>query len=145
MRPVTKNYKMHFGFNEPYPDNLKYLSSDGLHKGNDYLAVKGTHVSCAVDGILNFKGFKRSYGNCVIIKFFTGNLFTRKTYRVILAHLDSISIKKNIGEKVSKYEEAGISGDSGSASGHPHLHAQVDKLINGQWVPINPAFVFGAK
>jgi len=31
MRPVPKKYKMHFGFNKLYPDNLKYLTNDGKH------------------------------------------------------------------------------------------------------------------
>jgi len=145
MRPVAKNYKMHFGWNQPYPDNLKYLSSDGLHKGQDYLTPTGTTVIASVDGIVNFTGWKRGFGNCVYIKFFTGNILNRSIYRCILAHLYCINTELIVGQKINKWAEIGKSGDSGMAKNHPHLHFQVDQLINKLWVPVSPYFVTGDK
>jgi murein DD-endopeptidase MepM/ murein hydrolase activator NlpD len=143
MRPVPNRYKMHFGFGELYPPELQYLTSDKKHHGQDFLTPIGTTVGACVDGVVNFIGWKRGYGNCIYIKFFTGNILNRKTYRLILAHLSKITTDKKVGQKVSKYNNVALSGDSGMAIGHPHLHLEVQLLTNGIWVPVNPQFVTG--
>ncbi|OFY95234.1 MAG: hypothetical protein A2309_02895 [Bacteroidetes bacterium RIFOXYB2_FULL_35_7] len=144
MRPVPKQYKMHFGFGELYPPALQYLTIDGRHKGFDFLTPKGINVIASVDGILNFAGWKRGFGNCVYIKFWAGRWLRQTTYRLILAHLDKILIEKKINARIGKWETIGLSGDSGMALNHPHLHLQCDQLIQGQWIPVNPSFAIGA-
>lgn len=145
MRPVPKKYKMNFGYLEEYPDNLKWITKDGKHHGQDFLAPKGTSVIASVDGYMEFVGWLRGFGNCAIIRF-KGNAFDiRATFRVILAHLSHIDQKLNHGLKIRKWDEIGKSGDSGYAKNHPHLHIQVEKLKNGVWVHIEPSFVTGEK
>lgn len=143
MRPVLKQFRMHFGFNEAYPPELAYLTHDGKHKGFDYLTPKETRVFAPVDGVFNYIGWKRGYGNCIYIKFWSGWAFTRRTFRVILAHLSEEESSIVVGQKCTKGQLIGYSGDSGMAVNHPHLHVQVEELIKGTWVPIDPAFVVG--
>lgn len=153
MRPVAQKYDISLGYLEAYPDYLQYLTEDGRHHGVDYLTPRGTPVKCSADGILNYAGWLRGYGNVVIIKFSVGIFWGQRLYRIILAHLDSISIKKKIGERISKHEEAGLSGASGAIYYDPklkktrpffHLHAEVQQFIDKKWVTINPTFLIGA-
>lgn len=152
MRPVSKKYSVSLGWNIMYPEHLQYLTPTGRHAGLDFACPKGTSVIFSVDGILNFKGYKRGFGNCLIIKFWSGTLLWKKAYRLILAHLDSIVTEKNIGEKVGKWELAGYSGASGAYYYDPeikefrdfyHLHAEVQEKIGGMWTAINPSFAIG--
>jgi murein DD-endopeptidase MepM/ murein hydrolase activator NlpD len=133
---------MHFGWNEPYPANLAHLTSDGKHKGADYLVCIGTPVIASVDGIISEISETRDFGLHIIIKFTTGML-CKTYYHLILAHLSQIITKKTVGNKINKTEIIGLSGDSGSAKGHPHLHVQCNKLVKSVWVPVNPAFAIG--
>lgn len=142
MRPVNENYKMHFGFGEAYPPELAHLTIDGKHHGFDYLTPTGTEVFASVDGVINFVGWKRGYGKCIYIKFWTGKIF-KKTYRLILAHLSAIEPTLKVGQKIKKTKQVACSGDSGMATNHPHLHLQCEQLIDGQWIPVNPHFVTG--
>ena len=144
MRPVPKQFKVNFDFGLKYPPELQYLTVDHLHHGKDFACPKGIPVIFAVDGILNFKGFKRGYGHCVIVKFKTGILWSGKTFRLILAHLEAITTDRKIGQRVGKWESCGLSGDSGMAVGHPHLHVECQELKDGIWVAINPSFVVGS-
>ena len=143
MRPVPKIYKMHFGFGEDYPPELKSLTKDGKHHGFDYLTPSGTLGSAGVDGVLNHIGFLRGYGLAVIVKFWTGSLWWKKQYRVIMAHLSYILTLKRVGEKVKKTENLYITGDSGTAKGHPHLHVEVQEYTEVGWVAIDPSFAVG--
>jgi len=143
MRPCPIRYKITFPYGKIYPPEYQYLTADHKHHGIDYGTPIGTSVGACVDGIINFIGYLRGYGNTLIIKFFVGNIFNRKTYRLILAHLDKITTAKKVGQKISKFNNVALSGDSGMATGHPHLHLQVEQLIKGIWVPINPSFVVG--
>ena len=141
MRPCDKKYKMHFGFGEFYPPELRYLTHDQKHHGQDYSCPKGSRIFASVDGKLLAKEFRRGYGFCVIIGFHQG--FILKTqYRLILAHLERFLTKRCVGEKIGKHEVVGLSGNSGMSTG-PHLHAEVQVKTKNGWVACDPAFAIG--
>ncbi|MBN2057712.1 MAG: M23 family metallopeptidase [Candidatus Saganbacteria bacterium] len=136
MRPCP--HKMHFGYGERYPANLRNLTQDGRHHGQDFLTPKGTRIIACVNGVVNYKGWLRGYGLTLIIKFWVSG----KTYRLILAHLSRVTTSKKIGEKVKKTDIVALTGDSGMATGHPHLHLEVQVLWGGKtWRAVNPGFV----
>lgn len=152
MRPCGHNYHVTFGYNKKYPEELAHLTKDGRHHGVDFGTPLGTPILASVDGVLNYKGWLRGFGNTVIIKFWTGSLFNRQTYRVILAHLESITTEKKVGAKIRKFEIVGFSGATGAQYWDPakkivrpffHLHAEVQQLKDKQWEHVNPKFVFG--
>jgi murein DD-endopeptidase MepM/ murein hydrolase activator NlpD len=143
MRPCAKQWKITFPYGELYPPELQYLTADKKHHGIDYGCIIGTSVIAPVNGIVNFKGFKRGFGNCVYIKFWTGYWPLQHVYRVILAHLSQINEELVVGDRITKWTEIGKSGDSGMASNHPHLHCEVQDYIEGVWVAVNPSFVVG--
>lgn len=143
MRPVPKFYRMHFGFGVPYPTSLQHLTEDGKHHGYDYLTPIGTAGCAGVDGILNNKGYLRGFGQSIIVKFWTGSLWWKKEYRIILAHLYKITTDKMIGSKISKSELLYLTGDSGMAKGHPHLHIEVQLRTKNGWVAVDPKFAVG--
>ncbi|MFH1361046.1 MAG: M23 family metallopeptidase, partial [bacterium] len=136
MRPCPQ--KMHYGFGEKYPQHLRWVTKDGRHHGQDFLCPKGTSIIACVDGVVYDRSFHRGFGLSFWIKFWSGG----KTYRLILAHLSRITNRKKVGEKIKKTEMIGLTGDSGSAQGHPHLHLEVQVLWGGKsWRPVNPSFV----
>ncbi|MFA5034822.1 MAG: M23 family metallopeptidase [Candidatus Margulisiibacteriota bacterium] len=137
MRPCPQ--KMHFGFGEKYPPALRNLTVDGKHHGQDFLTPTGTPIIACVNGVVYDRSFHRGYGLSFWIKFFVAG----KTYRLILAHLSKITNQKKVGQKIGKTEVIGKSGDSGMATGHPHLHLEVQQLKNGAWAAIDPGFVTG--
>lgn len=142
MRPVAKQYKIGLGWNVPYPPELAHITEDGKHHGVDFLTPKGIPVIASANGIVNFTGWKRGYGWCVYIKFWQGWRFSRRTFRVILAHLSIINLNLIVGRKILKWDKIGESGNSGMATG-PHLHAEVQELKDNRWIPVNPDFLFG--
>ena len=152
MRPCEK--KMHFGFGEAYPPDLAHLTSDGKHHGEDYLCTTGTKIIACVDGVYYKKGYYGGFGFSVWIKFWSGWLWRRKTYRIILAHLITVYDNWKTGDKINKTDIIGLSGASGSATyfnpdtkkteSHPHLHLEIQELQkDGSWSAVNPKFVTG--
>ena len=89
------------------------------HLGVDYAAPTGTTVRSIGDGVVEFAGVQRGFGNVVFINH-------GKENTTVYAHLSKINVQK--GEKVSQSQTIGAVGSTGWATG-PHLHFEF--RING--------------
>lgn len=97
-----------------------------VHRGLDFKANYGDLVVSTAKGIVEFAGFKGSYGNLVIIKH--GN-----KYQTYYGHLSEIFVKKN--QEVEINFPIGKVGSTGRSTG-PHLHYEIRK--NGEIInPMN--------
>ena len=82
------------------------------HKGIDYAAPTGTPVRTVGDGVVEFAGNQRGYGNVIEIKHRDGK-------STLFAHLSRIGVQK--GQKVEQGQLIGAVGSTGFSTG-PHLH-----------------------
>ena len=82
------------------------------HKGIDYAAPTGTPVRTVGDGVVEFAGTQRGYGNVIEIKHRDGK-------STLFAHLSRIGVTK--GQKVEQGDIVGAVGSTGFSTG-PHLH-----------------------
>ena len=82
------------------------------HKGIDYAAPTGTPVRTVGDGVVEFAGTQRGYGNVIEIKHRDGK-------STLFAHLSRIGVKK--GQTVERGDIVGAVGTTGFSTG-PHLH-----------------------
>lgn len=110
---VTSNYGYRWG---------------AMHTGIDISGVKDKTIMAADNGTVTFAGWKKSYGNIVIIDHGGGI----ETY---YAHLSSISVEK--GQKVAQGQKVGVMGSTGNSTG-THLHFEIRK--NGK--ATNPSNAF---
>lgn len=94
------------------------------HNGMDMVS-KNRNIMAADNGVVEFAGYNRGYGNYVLIDHKNG-------YHTLYAHLSKINTKK--GAKVEKGEVIGVMGSTGHSTG-VHLHFEIHK--NG--VPQNPS------
>lgn len=103
--------------------------SGGVHRALDYPVPYGTRVQSAMDGTVTVAGWSATgFGWQVRVRYSNGNTG-------IYAHLSKISVR--VGQRVSKRQTIGYSGNSGNSSG-PHLHWEIRKY---SWVPLS-AFNF---
>jgi len=84
------------------------------HKGVDYAAPRGTPITAASNGKIEFKGVKGGYGNTVVIQH-AGN------YSTLYAHMMGFARGLKQGSSVQQGQIIGYLGQSGLATG-PHLH-----------------------
>ena len=96
------------------------------HHGVDYAARKGTRVSSARNGVVQYVGRKGGYGKTIIIKHQDG-------YKTLYAHLSRYAKGIRKGRYVKKSKLIGQVGSTGVSTG-PHLHFGLYK--HGR--PINP-------
>lgn len=82
------------------------------HLGVDFAAPTGTPVRVVADGVVQFAGWQRGYGNIVIVEH-------RNKQATAYAHLSKIMVRK--GEKVEQGLHIGLVGSTGASTG-PHLH-----------------------
>ena len=82
------------------------------HKGIDYAAPIGTPVRTVGDGVVEFAGVQRGYGNLI-------EIMHRNGKSTVFAHLSKINVRK--GQKVEQGEIIGAVGTTGFSTG-PHLH-----------------------
>ncbi len=82
------------------------------HKGIDYAAPTGTPIRTVGDGVVEFAGTQRGYGNVIEIKH-------RDNKSTVFAHLSRIGVQK--GQKVEQGDVIGAVGSTGFSTG-PHLH-----------------------
>jgi murein DD-endopeptidase MepM/ murein hydrolase activator NlpD len=90
------------------------------HKGVDYAAPTGTPVRTVGDGVVEFAGTQRGYGNVIEIKHRDGK-------STLFAHLSRIDVTK--GQKVEQGTVVGAVGTTGYSTG-PHLHFEF--RVNGE-------------
>jgi murein DD-endopeptidase MepM/ murein hydrolase activator NlpD len=91
------------------------------HRGVDYGAPTGTRVRATGNGVVNFAGWKGSYGNVVILRHPNG-------YTTLYAHLSGFGEGIRRGARVSQGQVIGRVGSTGMATG-PHLHYEFH--VNG--------------
>ena len=89
--------------------------SRGLHTGLDVATSSGTPVKAAAGGVVEYAGYKGSYGNLVVINHGGGI----QTY---YAHCSKIYV--NPGESVAQGQVISAVGSTGNSTG-PHLHIEV--------------------
>lgn len=82
------------------------------HLGIDFAAPTGTPVRTVADGVVNFAGWQRGYGNVIHIQH-------RQNKTTVYAHLHRIDVRK--GQKVDQSDQIGLVGSTGASTG-PHLH-----------------------
>ncbi len=97
------------------------ILGDRFHAGIDLKADIGTNIYSVSNGSVYASSVSSTFGNYVIIR--SGNLF------YLYAHLKS---KPNISGTISKGQLIGLSGDSGTAKGEPHLHLEVRKKTGNE-------------
>jgi murein DD-endopeptidase MepM/ murein hydrolase activator NlpD len=90
-----------------------------MHNGVDYAAPTGTPIRTVGDGVVDFAGVQRGYGNVVEIKHAGGK-------STVYAHMHSIAVRK--GQSVSQGQNIGTVGSTGWSTG-PHLHFEF--RVNG--------------
>jgi len=108
------------------------------HLGVDFAAPTGTPVRAVGDGVVEFAGVQRGYGNLVVLNH-------RNGHSTAYAHLSSIGVRK--GQRVEQGTLVGAVGSTGVSTG-PHLHFEFrdngvhkDPLTlarQGEAVPVSP-------
>ena len=93
-----------------------------MHRGLDFAAPKGTPIFAAGDGIIEFSGWKGTFGKYIRIRH-------NSTFKTVYAHLSKIYKKR--GTRVKQGETIGALGSTGRSTG-PHLHYEI--LFNGKQV-----------
>lgn len=104
-------------------DEYGYSRKTGVytiaHKGTDYRAEEGTHVTAMNRGVVRIAKTYRNYGKTIVVDHGLGLM-------TFYMHLSKIYV--NVGELVLPGQIIGKSGQTGYAGG-PHLHLTV--RING--------------
>ena len=95
-----------------------------LHTGDDVSAKSGTPFRSARDGKVLWSGWKKAYGNTVIVDHGDG-------VATLYGHASKLAVRA--GERVKAGQYIGNVGSTGWSTG-PHLHFEVRK--NGK--PVNP-------
>ena len=88
--------------------------SKGYHTGIDMAVPVGTKIIAVADGKIESANWGKSYGIQAVQKVEGG--------WVIYAHLSKLDVKP--GDKVTKGQQIGLSGNTGNSSG-PHLHFEM--------------------
>jgi len=99
------------------------------HAGVDFAAPHGTGIRAASDGVIEFAGVQRGYGNVVIIRH-------QGVYSTLYAHMSAFGSGIRKGAKVNQGDLIGYVGATGWATG-PHLHYEIH--VNNE--PVNPQTV----
>lgn len=102
------------------------------HAGIDFGAPTGTPVRTVGDGVVEFSGVQRGYGNVIYIKHPNGKDST------VYGHLSRINVQ--VGERVTQGEKIGEVGATGIATG-PHLHFEF--RVNNE--PLDPSEMLAAQ
>lgn len=95
--------------------------SKGYHSGCDFAVPTGTEVLAVADGKVANANWGQAYGTQIVEALEDGTFF-------IYAHLSKSLVKP--GDKISKGQVIGKSGNTGNSSG-PHLH--VEQRSNIRW------------
>jgi len=94
------------------------------HRGVDFAAPTGTRVRASSDGVVEFAGQQRGYGNVVILEH-------RGEYKTLYAHLHGFAEGIRRGARVRQGDAIGTVGSTGWATG-PHLHYEL--MVRGEQV-----------
>ena len=115
----------------PFGDRIHPLSGDRrLHAGVDLGAPEGMPVLAAHGGYVRYADWGDGYGNLVIVEYADGQ------YQTYYAHLSQILVRE--GEAVRPRQVIGLVGSTGGVTG-PHLHFELRRKVNGDFVAIDPS------
>lgn len=113
------------------PMGYKSLYGDKGHLGIDLYAIHGQEVYCIQKGVVSQIDVNPKSGLDVrIISDIEG-----KRFKHIYEHL--MGYQPRIGDVVETGQLVGWADNTGYSSGD-HLHLQVEELVNGVWVHIDP-------
>ncbi|MDX6748727.1 peptidoglycan DD-metalloendopeptidase family protein [Geminicoccaceae bacterium 1502E] len=101
------------------PRRHPVLGYTRMHKGTDFAAPTGTPIYAAGDGVVEFAGRNKGYGNYVRIRH-------NETYSTAYAHMSRFAKDTRRGARVRQGEVIGYVGTTGLSTG-PHLHYEVLK------------------
>lgn len=101
-----------------------------LHSGIDLGAPEGMPVLAAHSGWVRQAGWLDGYGNTVILEYADGK------YQTLYAHLSEVLVKEN--DPVKARQVIGLVGSTGGVTG-PHLHFELLRQADDDWVAIDPA------
>lgn len=87
------------------------------HKGVDFGAPTGTPVKATSDGVVEFAGTQRGYGNLIVLQH-------RGKISTAYAHLSGFASGLRQGQAISQGDLIGYVGTTGMSTG-PHLHYEV--------------------
>jgi murein DD-endopeptidase MepM/ murein hydrolase activator NlpD len=90
-----------------------------MHTGVDYAAPTGTAIRTVGDGVVEFAGVQRGYGNVV-------EIMHRDGKSTLYAHMSRIDVRK--GQRIGQGDRIGAVGSTGWSTG-PHLHFEF--RVNG--------------
>jgi murein DD-endopeptidase MepM/ murein hydrolase activator NlpD len=107
----------------PYK-KLGKMWSKGYHTGVDFAVPQGTDIVAVADGVIANANWGKAYGTHLVQEVVQND---KKSW-VIYAHLSKALVK--IGDKVTKGQHIGESGNTGNSSG-PHLH--FENRSNVRW------------
>ena len=118
MRPVDNRYPITL----PYGAKGNYAA--GYHTGTDFGVPVGTLVHAPKRGTVITSAYDNDYGNYVVVR----GAFRRKAW--LVAHLSHRAVK--VGQRVSRGQIIGKSGDTGNSTG-PHVHVEQRHPPFGYW------------
>ncbi len=125
IKPTSGRYGDKFGMRK-HP----ILKIRRMHTGLDIIANIGTPVHAPGSGTVEYAGFKSGYGKTIVINH-------GFSYKTVYGHLSGYKVK--VGQKISRGDLIGYTGNSGRLSTGPHLHYEV--LHNG--IALDPRnFIF---
>ncbi|CAL95373.1 peptidoglycan DD-metalloendopeptidase family protein [Azoarcus olearius] len=87
------------------------------HNGVDFGAPTGTPVKATSDGVVEFVGTQRGYGNIIVLRH-------RGKYDTAYGHLNAFAARLRKGATVEQGDVIGYVGSTGWATG-PHLHYEI--------------------
>jgi murein DD-endopeptidase MepM/ murein hydrolase activator NlpD len=108
-----------------------FTGKDCFHAGIDLALMDGAEIKAAYPGKVIFSGWKRGYGNLVVIAH-------KNDYTTYYAHNSKNLVRE--GDLIKAGQTIALVGDTGRATG-PHLHFE----IRESGIPINPTKFIGLK
>lgn len=110
--------------------NDPIFNTPRFHGGMDFPAPTGTPIYATGNGEVTLSGWKKGYGNTIMINHGFG-------YQTLYGHLDKIEVKAR--QKLKRGDRIGTVGNTGRSFGS-HLHYEV--ILRGERVnPINYYFM----
>lgn len=144
---VTSNLGFSYPVKDPYVITAGFNSTDSVHNGKhdgvDFVALNDKSVLSSSGGVVSSAnndcpqmGYLGStcgygFGNHVVVQTKVEDV----NYKLIYGHMSEVNVK--VGDKVSNGQVIGIMGQSGNVTG-AHVHLQIEKEINGVFLPVDP-------
>lgn len=113
------------------PSGFKSVYGKKGHLGLDLRARRGKEVYCAREGVVSFIDTNPQTGLDVRVK----HLIDGELYKTTYEHL--LGYQPKVGDKLKTGQLIGWADNTGWSSAD-HLHFQIDVLVDGNWVPVDP-------